>query len=89
MGLTGGPNGGKTTLIKELRCDPAWSNRIVALTEAIFLIGRMGISTRERLFQKVMVHLQMAIEDGLDRSFEPSDNRIILCHRGSLDPLDN
>ncbi len=87
IALTGGPGGGKTILIKELLNNQTWYNRTVALPESIFLMGQMGVSPHERLFQKVMVHLQMAIEDGLDRSFNPSDNRIILCHRGSLDPL--
>jgi hypothetical protein len=85
--LTGGPGGGKTTLIEELLGDPAWSVHIVALPETIFLLGQVGISPREKLFQRVMVHLQMALEDGLDHAFAQAGPRIILCHRGSLDPL--
>lgn len=85
--LTGGPGGGKTTLIDELACDSAWAGRYAALPEAIFTLRHAGISPREQLFQRVMVHLQMAMEDGLARALEPDDRRIILCHRGSLDPL--
>ncbi len=85
--LTGGPGGGKSTLIEELLSDPAWSNRVAALPETIFLLGQVDISPREKLFQRVMVHLQMALEDGLDHAFEKREPRIILCHRGSLDPL--
>jgi hypothetical protein len=29
----------------------------------------------------------MALEEGLDRAFVHSPTRLILCHRGSLDPL--
>jgi hypothetical protein len=47
----------------------------------------IGISSREKLFQRVMVYLQMALEDGLVRALNPDDPRAILCHRGSLDPL--
>lgn len=85
--LTGGPGGGKTTLLQELRHDLAWAGRFVALPEAIFLMRHVGISPRKRLFQRVMVHLQIALEDGLDRALGPGDPRPILCHRGSLDPL--
>jgi hypothetical protein len=34
-----------------------------------------------------MVNLQIALEDGLQRALNPADPRVILCHRGSLDPL--
>jgi hypothetical protein len=85
--LTGGPGGGKSTLIDELQRDPAWSGRFVALPEAISLMRHVGISPGEQLFQRAMVHLQMALEDGLKRALGPDDPRALLCHRGSLDPL--
>ncbi len=85
--LTGGPGGGKTTLIDELLRDPAWSHRVAALPEAISLMRHLNISPRERLFQRVMVHLQLSLEDGLNRALGPDDPRLILCHRGTLDPL--
>ena len=47
----------------------------------------VGISPREKLFQRVMVHLQMALEDGLAHALCLEEPRLILCHRGSLDPL--
>ncbi len=34
-----------------------------------------------------MLHMQLAMEDGLVRVFEPHDCRLVLCHRGALDPL--
>jgi hypothetical protein len=85
--LTGGPGGGKSTLLEELLHDPAWSRRIAVLPEAISLMRQVGISPREQLFQRVMVRLQMALEDGLERALGESYPRTILCHRGSLDPL--
>ena len=85
--LTGGPGGGKTTLIEELARDPSWAGRFAALPEVIFVMRHIGIYPRERLFQRVMVYLQMALEDGLDRALGLDDPRAILCHRGSLDPL--
>jgi hypothetical protein len=47
----------------------------------------VNISPREKLFQKVLVHLQMALEDGMQRALEGEPPTMILCHRGSLDPL--
>jgi hypothetical protein len=85
--LTGGPGGGKSSLIEEIQRDPAWSGRIGSLPEAISFMSQVGLSLLEPLFQRTMVHLQMALEDGLDRAFVHNQIRLILCHRGSLDPL--
>lgn len=85
--LTGGPGGGKTALIRDLASDPAWRNRFLALPEAIAVAGQIGISLRERLFQRLMVEVQAGLEDAVARSLEPNDRRFILCHRGTLDPL--
>jgi predicted ATPase len=85
--LTGGPGGGKTTLINQLADDPAWAVRLASLPEAISLMGGIGISAHARLFQRLMVSLQMALEDGLEHALEGEERRLILCHRGSLDPL--
>jgi hypothetical protein len=65
--LTGGPGGGKTTLIRELAEDPATRGHFLALPEAVFVMRHFAISPQRQLFQRVMVHLQMALEDGLDR----------------------
>lgn len=85
--LTGGPGGGKSALIDELRRDPSWSPRFVAWPETVAFAGIAGISPSEKLFERVVVELAMALEDALDRAFEPDDRRFVLCHRGSLDPL--
>lgn len=85
--LTGGPGGGKTTLIEELSRDPAWSGRFSGLPEAISLVGCLGISPREKTFQREMVRIQVAQEEQLINSLGGESRHIILCHRGSLDPL--
>jgi len=85
--LTGGPGGGKSTLLEELQRDPTWTGRFVAMPETILIMVAVGISTHEQLFQRVMVHLQIALEDGLGRALGPDNPQPILCHRGSLDPL--
>lgn len=85
--LTGGPGGGKSTLIDELSRDPEWTGRLSALPEAIALMRHVGISPREKQFQCALVHLQMGMEDGLARALGWQASRLILCNRGSLDPL--
>lgn len=85
--LTGGPGGGKSTLLDELQRRPNSIGRFIALPEVIFMMHRVGISPREKLFQRLIVHLQMALEDGVNRALGLDDLRPILCHRGSLDPL--
>ncbi len=85
--LTGGPGGGKSRLIEELQREPAWSGRIAALPETISVMRQVGIPPREPLFQRMMVHLQIALEAGFDRGLGYATPRAILCHRGSLDPL--
>lgn len=85
--LTGGPGGGKTTLIQELQHDPDWATRIVALPGAITVAGPVGLSPRERRFQRLMVELQAVLEESLDYALGQDDPRAILCHRGTLDPL--
>jgi hypothetical protein len=85
--LTGGPGGGKTALIRELAADPDWRGRFLALPEAIGVAGQTEISMRERLFQRLMVEVQRGMEDAVERALEPGDGRILLCHRGTLDPL--
>lgn len=85
--LTGGPGGGKTALINELTRDPAWAGHFAALPETISTMRDFGISSREKLFQSVMANIQMALEDGLVRALGSQNKRIILCNRGSLDPL--
>jgi predicted ATPase len=85
--LTGGPCGGKTTLINQLRQDMTWSKRILALPEAIAIAGGVGIDIREKVFQHLMVSTQLAMQVGLQASITSQEDRLVLCHRGSLDPL--
>jgi hypothetical protein len=85
--LTGGPGGGKSTLVDDLRRDPMWAGRFVVLPEAVHYARFVGISPHEKLLQRVIVYLQMGLEDALGHALGSSDPRPIICHRGSLDPL--
>ena len=84
--LTGGPGGGKSALIEDLRRDPEWAGCFVALPEAVKCVRFTSISHAEKLFQRAVVHLQIGLEEALDRTLGPLDPRPILCHRGSLVP---
>lgn len=86
--LTGGPGGGKSTLIDDLRKNSQWAaGRFTCLPEAVQYARFCQISPDEKLFQRMVVHLQVGLEDGMLRALEPAGPRLILCHRGSLDPL--
>jgi len=85
--LTGGPGGGKTTLINEICGELASKERFLVLPEAIFVAGKIGINPREKLFQRLIVETQRGLEDAVYRTLLSDDNRILLCHRGTLDPL--
>ncbi len=82
--LTGGPGGGKTTLIKELCTIPEYANHIISLPEAVFYALQTGISPIEPVFQRLMVEIQSGMEDAVATCFP---DKIILCHRGTLDPI--
>lgn len=82
--LTGGPGGGKTTLMRELHAaDPA--GRWLLLPEAAPLLFRAGLSAREKQLQKGVVRLQAALEEAYAEA-APAGS-VLLCHRGTLDPL--
>ena len=85
--LTGGPGGGKSSLIEDLRGDPQWAGRFVALPEAAQYARFINLSPSEKLFQRAVVHLQIGLEEALKRTLGPADPRPVICHRGSLDPL--
>lgn len=85
--LTGGPGGGKSTLIDELSVDTAFAGRLVVLPEAILTMRDAGISPCERQFQQAVVRCQLELEEAVDEAPGSDDGQILVCHRGSLDPL--
>ncbi len=85
--LTGGPCGGKSSFIHEICQDPVLGGLFLSLPEAIFVSGGIGIKREEKLFQRLMVETQFALENALRSVVASEDHRYILCDRGSLDPL--
>jgi len=83
--LTGGPGGGKTTLMNELRAEDPYAERWLFVPEAAPLLFRSGLNGREKSFQRTVVNLQIAMEEICAEAAKPG--QVLLCHRGTLDPL--
>lgn len=83
--LTGGPGGGKTTFMNELRVADPYAERWLLVPEAAPLLFQAGLSAREKNFQKAVVHLQVALEDSCAAA--AIAGQVLICHRGALDPL--
>ena len=83
--LTGGPGGGKSTLMRELRAEDPYAERWLLIPEAVPLLFQAGLDAREKSFQRVMVRLQVAREETCTDTARPG--QVLVCHRGTLDPL--
>ncbi|WP_119071419.1 AAA family ATPase [Aggregatilinea lenta] len=83
--LTGGPGGGKTTLMRELRADDPSAKRWILVPEAAPLLFQAGLNGHEPAFQRAVVRLQIALEEICAES--ATSDQVLLCHRGTLDPL--
>jgi len=83
--LTGGPGGGKTTFMHELRAEDPYARRWLLVPEAAPLLFQAGLSAREKGFQRTVVRLQITLEDACAEAAAPG--LVLICHRGTLDPL--
>jgi hypothetical protein len=83
--FTGGPGGGKSTLINELHETGLSGRRCLVVPEAAPLIFQAGGDRREKSFQGAVLRTQMALEEAC-AAIAPG-KLILLCHRGTLDPL--
>jgi hypothetical protein len=83
--LTGGPGGGKTTLMRELRAEDPDARRWLMAAEAAPLLFQAGLRADARGFQAAVVRLQAALEDAVLGS--AAAGRVLVCHRGTLDAL--
>jgi predicted ATPase len=83
--LTGGPGGGKTTLMRELRASDPQARRWLLVPEAAPLLFQTGLNGRKKLFQRAVVQLQITLEQICAEA--ASQGQILVCHRGTLDAL--
>jgi nicotinamide riboside kinase len=87
IALTGGPSGGKTTLLDALKKE--FGSKIKIAPEAATILYRGGfprIQTYSGQFhaQVAILHTQRHLEDVLLENFP---DRLLVCDRGSLDSL--
>lgn len=69
----------------ELRAEDPHAECWLLVPEAAPLLFRAGLSAREKLFQRAVVRLQIALEESCAEAAQPG--QVLLCHRGTLDPL--
>lgn len=85
--LTGAWGAGKTTFINELLSQPIMLKKFILLPEIAPLTKRIGFHPENEAFEFHVLANQHALEDAADYQEYPSDQRILLTHRGSLDAL--
>jgi predicted ATPase len=85
VALTGGPGGGKTTVMRELHAEDPSAHRWRLVPEAAPALFAARLDARHQRFQKAVVRLQMELEERCAATAGPGQQ--LLCHRGTLDPL--
>src|SRR5262249_55332668 len=83
--LTGGPCGGKTTLMRHLRSEDPHARRGGCFAEISAPLMETGLRSKEREVQRASVEAQVALEEACVSAMRPG--QVLLCHRGALDPL--
>ena len=86
IAVTGGPGGGKSTLLRRLREHPVLGGRVIITEEAIHLMRLARLSPLTPAFQCALVAIQAGIEDFLRLDRQGTDICAIVSHRGTLDP---
>lgn len=78
--LTGGPGGGKTALMRELRAEDPDARRYLLVPEAAPLLFQAGLSARQKAFQRAVVRLQVALEDACAGAAAPG--HVLIANAG-------
>lgn len=87
IAITGGPSGGKTTLIETLQRD--FGHQVASVPEAATILYKGGFprrkgSTRQIHIQRAIYFIQYELESIFE---EERPNKLIICDRGSMDGL--
>jgi len=83
--LTGGPGGGKTTFLAELRARDPRIQRYILVPEAATLLIQAGHRPGSKEFQLAVVEIQIALESGCALPAKPG--QILVCDRSTVDSL--
>ena len=86
IALTGGPGGGKSELLRAIREDGQLGARVAVCEEAIHGMRFVRLSPRSAEFQCALVAIQAATGESLCHALADTDYRMIITHRGTLDP---
>ena len=85
IALTGGPGGGKTRLLRELRARDPSGQRFLGVPEAATLLLKAGMAQGEKAFQLGIVRVQLALEQAVTDA--AGSRHIVVCDRGTVDSL--
>ena len=86
VALSGGPGGGKTTLLRLVLADERLSPLAVVTEEAIHGMRFVRMDPRTAGFQCALVAIQAGLEDAMKLALVNTRKRLLLTHRGTLDP---
>lgn len=88
--LSGGPGGGKSSLMRELRAEDPDAERYLLVPEAASLLISAGLESRTKPFQRQVVRLQIALEDAVAAAAGDCGDgagKVLICDRGTIDSL--
>lgn len=87
--LTGGPGGGKTSVLSELRRRDPRAERFLIAPEAASMLLRAGHRSGTQVFQLAIVRLQLALEAQISAAEQGHEGRprLLICERGTVDSL--
>ena len=86
LALTGGPGGGKSTLLARLRGGTLGRFGVLVLEEAIHGMRFVRLDPRTEAFQCALVAVQAATEELGRQVLAGGPPAVLLTHRGTLDP---
>ena len=71
IALTGGPCGGKSTFMRELREEDLNADHWLLVPEAAPLLFAAGLKANEKVFHRSVVRLQIALEETCATAAKP------------------
>jgi predicted ATPase len=83
--LTGGPGGGKTSFMRELREADPEARVYLLVPEAATQLISAGLRPGTMDFQRAVIHLQHSLESACAQAGGPG--KVLICDRGSIDSL--
>ena len=83
--LSGGPGGGKTTFLQEIRDRDPKIERYILVPEAATLLIEAGHRPGTKEFQLAVVELQLALENSCTLPAKPG--QVLICDRSTVDSL--